>query len=95
LSRPIASPRKWPDVVEATLWRRVWAAVMLTRDDEVCLAILRGLPVIARQLDAEALRRALRGAPLPPADTYVRLDAEHLDAVAEAGPLAPREAKRR
>ena len=67
---------------------------MLTRDNEVCVSILRG-PVVARQLDAEALRRALRGAPLPPADTYVRVRCEHLDALAEAGPLAPKGAKRR
>jgi hypothetical protein len=63
----------------------MWAAVMLTTDVDVCCSILRGHPVIARQLDAEALRRALRGAPFPPPETYLTVTVEMLDAVAEGG----------
>jgi hypothetical protein len=48
---------------------------------------VRGLPVIAANLDGEVLRRALRGAPLPPASEFIEVDVDMLDAVAEAGPL--------
>jgi hypothetical protein len=61
---------------------------MLTPELEVCRSILRGLPVIASRLDSEASRRALRGGPLPPPDSYVTVTADMLDAVAEAGPQA-------
>ena len=80
---------------ERTASRRLWAAVMLTPDLEVCRSITSGRPVLARELDVEALRRALRGAPLPPPDAYLLVNADMLDAVSEAGPLKPREAKRR
>jgi hypothetical protein len=41
--------------------RRLWAAVMLTASVDVCRSIVGGNRVLARQLDAEAFRRALRG----------------------------------
>ena len=85
MSRPIPPARVWPDAADVTLWRRVWSAVMLTSDPEVCSSIMRGLPVLARRLDAEALRRALRGLPFPPPDEYIRVDADMLDALAEGG----------
>src|SRR4051794_27447703 len=44
---------------------RGWAAIMLARELEVCRSILDGRRVLARQLDVVALRRALRGSPLP------------------------------
>ena len=65
--------------------RRVWGAVMLAPNVDVCESILRGRPVLVRQLDAVALRRALRGEPLPSADSYVRIRPAHLDGVAEGG----------
>jgi len=68
--------------------RRLWSALMMTADDlEVCRSILLGRPVLARQLDAEALRRGLRGQPLPPPASYFRVLPGHLDAIAEGGPF--------
>ena len=85
MSRPIPDPIVWPDTIEESASRRVWAALMLTADVEVCGSILLGRPVLAHQLDAEALRRALRGEPLPSPDSYFRVRAGHLDAIAEGG----------
>ena len=65
--------------------RRLWAAVMLADNVDVCESILLGRPVLVRQLDAVALRRALRGEPLRPPDSYIRIRAAHLDGVAEGG----------
>ncbi len=87
MSRPIPTPVQWTDAVEETATRRLWAAVILTTDVVVCRSILAGRPVLARQLDAEALRRALRGEPLPPRAHYFRVRPGHLDAVAEGGPF--------
>ena len=72
--------------------RRLWAVVTLTPDLAVARSILLGRPVLRRQLDANALRRALRGQPLPEPDGYVRVRLGHLDAVAEGGSLARRTA---
>ncbi len=66
---------------------------MLALSREVCRSILLGRPVMARGLDAEALRRALRGGSLPPPDEYVVVTREMLDAVAEAGPFVPRRSR--
>lgn len=85
MSRPIPEPLTWRDAVEESTSRRLWAAVMLAADLEVCRSILLGRPVLARQLDAEVLRRALRGEALPPPETYFRIRPGHLDAVAEGG----------
>ena len=74
--------------------RRVWAAVMLASSIEVCRSILTGRPVLARQLDAEVLRRARRGEPLPPPDSYFRVRPGHLDAIAEGGPFHPKARRR-
>jgi hypothetical protein len=68
--------------------RRLWAVVTLTPDLAVARSILSGRPVLGRQLDAGALRRALRGELLPDSDEYIRIRPGHLDAVAEGGPLA-------
>ncbi len=67
---------------------------MLTSDVEVCRSILRGLPVLARQLDAMALDRALRGGALPPAGSYVTVTPAMLDAVAEGGSFEPKRERR-
>ena len=53
--------------------RRLWAAVMLTVDLGVCRSIVGGNRVLARQLDATALRRALRGRPLSRPETYLEV----------------------
>jgi len=90
VSRAIPEPKEWRDQCEITASRRLWAAVMLTSDLEVCRSILRGRPVLAHQLDAAALRRALRGEPLPAPDSYFRVRPGHLDAVAEGGPFEPK-----
>jgi len=67
---------------------RLWAAFMLSRSPEVCESILLGRPVMVRNLDPEALRRALRGERLPATpDSYIRVRSGHLDALAESGPL--------
>jgi hypothetical protein len=63
------------------------AAIMLALDLEVCRSILLGRPVLAHQLGPVVLRRALRGERLPDPDSYFRIRAGHLDAIAEAGPL--------
>jgi hypothetical protein len=42
---------------------------------------------MAARLDAEALRRALRGAPLPRPEAFVLVSHEMLDALDEAGPI--------
>ncbi len=74
---------------------RVWGAVMLARSLDICRSVLRGQRVEARFLDAEALRRMLRGNSLPSASEFLLVTAEMLDAVAEAGPFEAKEAKRR
>jgi hypothetical protein len=75
--------------------RRLWALFMLACTPEVAESILVGRPVMAANLDAEALRRARRGMSLPPPDSYIRVRHGHLDAIAEAGPLNPRSRSRR
>lgn len=70
---------------EARELRRFWAAVALACDVNVCGSILAGRPVLVRQLDPVALRRALRGEPKPQPGAYLEVTAEHLDAVAEGG----------
>jgi hypothetical protein len=74
--------------------RRIWAAIMLARDVWTCGSVLRGLPVIGANLDGEVLRRALRGDPIPPASEFLLVGDDMLDAIAEAGPLMPKEERR-
>jgi hypothetical protein len=69
--------------------RHLWAAVMLALDVDTASSILRGLRVRAGNLDANILRRALRGAPLPHPEEFIQISAAMLKAVDEAGPLAP------
>lgn len=95
MSLPILDPVVWADADEVRDSRRLWAVVMLTSDLEVCRSILVGRPVLARQLDAEALRRARRSEPLPPPDQYFRVRHGQLDAVAEGGPFELKESDRR
>jgi hypothetical protein len=64
---------------------------MLARTVDVCESILLDRPVMARNLDREALRRAIRGE-TPPATEFFHVTAEHLDAIAECGPLTERRA---
>ena len=78
---------------ERIAYGRIWAAIALAADLDVCRSVLRGDAVLARRLDAVALRRALRGAELPPAGDFVAVTLEMLDAVAEAGALEPAEAR--
>lgn len=74
--------------VERQSDRRLWGALMATSDLDVCRSILLGRPVLVRQLDPAALRRAMRGMPFPSGADYVRLRPGHLDAIAEGGPFA-------
>ena len=94
MSAPIAPAKVWPDAAEEIAMRRTWAAVMLVSNVEVCRSILSGRPVLARQFDSEALRRALRGEPLPAPDSYFRVRHGHLDAIAEGGPFEPKARRR-
>jgi hypothetical protein len=66
---------------------RLWAGIMITPDLDTCRSLLLGRKILAGRLDGEVLRRALRGAPLPHAESYLEITTEMLDAVAEAGPL--------
>ena len=68
--------------------QRLWAVLMLARTVEVAESIIRGLPVRAGCLDAEALRRARRGGPLPDPEEFVVVTDEMLDALSEAGPIS-------
>lgn len=77
-----------PHDAERVGGRRLWAVFMLARSPEVAESIMRGRPVMARGLDAEALRRALRGCPLPNPDEFVPVSHEMLDALNEAGPMS-------
>jgi hypothetical protein len=77
---------------DEVIGRRLWAVFVLARSLEVAESILAGRPVIARRLDPEALRRALRGMPTPGSDAFIRIRHGHLDAVAECGPLTERRA---
>jgi hypothetical protein len=67
--------------------RRQWAAMMLALDVYVCDSILSGRPGRAGRLDWQFLERALRGSPLPDAETFLLVTDAMLEAVAEAGPL--------
>ena len=75
--------------------RRSWSLFMISHTPEVAESILAGRPVMARGLDAEALRRALRGGPLPDPDEFVVVTDEMLDALNEAGPIPIPRRKRR
>jgi hypothetical protein len=74
---------------EPVVGRRLWAVLMLAHTPEVAESVLIGRAVMAAGLDAEAMRRALRGGPLPDPDQYVVVTDEMLDAINEAGPLRP------
>jgi hypothetical protein len=74
--------------------RRLWSVFVLSPTPEVAESITIGRPVRAGQLDAEALRRALRGGPLPDPDQFVVVSHEMLDAINEANPLRPRPRRR-
>lgn len=86
----LAEERRREAQLERTASARVWAAWMLARDLETFESILRRLPVRAGNLDGVILRRALRGAALPPANSFIPVTDEMLDAIAEAGPVEPR-----
>jgi hypothetical protein len=75
---------------ERIVGRRLWAVLMLARTVEVAESICAGRPVMARCLDPEALRRALRGATPPPPNSFIRVRHGHLDALDECGPLLER-----
>jgi hypothetical protein len=87
MSRPIPPPQIWRDADEEAAFDRLWAALVLATTLPVCRSICDGRPVLARQLDAKVLRRALRGAPFPSPDSYKQITAEMLDAIAEGGPF--------
>ena len=62
---------KVSDTQKAAASRQIWAASMMTRNVEVFESIMNGDKVLVRQLEQVALRRALRGAALPPDDSYI------------------------
>ncbi|HEX2429080.1 MAG TPA: hypothetical protein VHI53_14230 [Gaiellaceae bacterium] len=70
---------------ERRLSNRMWAAIMISDKLDVVRSILDGRPVLARQLDPVALRRALRGR--PHGEEYIEISADMLDAIAEGGPF--------
>lgn len=76
----------WPRRPEPTP-NHIWAAMTLAHTADTCQSILAGRAVRAGNLDAIILRHALRGAALPPADTYITITDAHLDSVVEAGPV--------
>lgn len=78
---------------EEAATRQIWAAVMLSHDVDVAISILRGEKVLVRQLDRAALRRALRGAPLPADDEYIEVTIHMLAAINEGGPFEIKENK--
>ena len=84
-----------PHVPDEVVCRRLWAQIVLALDLDTCQSIGAGRPVMAGRLDAEVLRRALRGAPLPDPQAYIVIGPEHLDSAAEAGPLRRKTGKRR
>lgn len=67
---------------------RLWAAIVLAPNLDVCRSVLLGRPVLASKLDYVILGRALRGAALPPADSFLAITDGMLNAVAEAGPVS-------
>ena len=60
---------------------------MLALTPEVAGSIVCGLPVRAGGLDAEVLRRGLRGGGLPDPDAFLVVTDAMLEAINEAGPL--------
>jgi hypothetical protein len=84
------NPRVLDAEAERVIGVRLWSALILSRSLEVAESILHGRPVMVRNLDPEALRRARRGMPAPAANTYIRIRHGHLDAIAECGPLTER-----
>jgi hypothetical protein len=75
---------------ELVVGRRLWGLMMVARTLEVAESILHRQPVMVRSLNAEPLRRALRGGQRPDQDGYITVTVEMLDAVDEAGPLEVR-----
>jgi hypothetical protein len=75
------------DGAERFVGQRLWALFMLARTPEVARSIVRGLPVRAGGLDAEALRRGLRGGGLPDPASFLVVTDAMLEAINEAGPL--------
>jgi hypothetical protein len=75
--------------------RRLWGALMVSRDVDTWRSVCSGNPVRARNLDRFVLRRTLRGAPLPRAESYIVVTSEMFLAIDEAGPLPDRKARRR
>ena len=59
MSAPLPKPKVWQDPVEEKATQRLWAALVLSPRVEVCEALLAGVPVPARRLDA-TWRVALR-----------------------------------
>jgi len=76
---------KVSDTQKAAASRQIWAASMMTRNVEVFESIMNGDKVLVRQLEQVALRRALRGAALPPDDSYIEVSMRMLFAVNEGG----------
>lgn len=90
MSRPIPSPRVWPDESEVTAANRLWAALMLARDVKTCEAICRGQPVLVANLDRYVLRRGLRGGRPPDPESFLSVSGDMLDAIDEAGVIVQR-----
>lgn len=89
-----AEAAEWERESERVVSCRLWGGLMLTTDPQLWRLVLEGQPVLARTLDAEALRRAFRGRPLPRPATYITIDVDALDAVDEGGPFVPKARRR-
>jgi hypothetical protein len=83
----LALRAKLDDGTERVISQHLWALFMLARTAEVAGSIVRGLPVRTGGLDAEALRRGLRGGALPAPDSFLVVTDAMLEAINEAGPL--------
>ena len=62
-----------------------WAAIVVSLTVDTAASIMRGDPVLARNLDPVVLARALRGEPLPKPDEYVTVTVPMLEAINEGG----------
>jgi hypothetical protein len=90
VSRPIPEPKVWPDAIEESMSRRLWAGFMVARDVQTCESICYGRPGRAGNLDRFVLRRALRGGRLPDHEAYLLVSGEMPDAIDEAGIIVER-----
>jgi hypothetical protein len=87
-------PEESPPGDESEGDQRCWAAFVLALEVDTFGSIMAGRRVMAGRLDAEMLRRGLRGRRLPHPDAYIDVTVDMLDALVESGPLPERRRRR-